>query len=111
MARRNNTANQSDTPDQNEDFDSTTKSYYKTMIPGLAVRIMENEDRDVTGTEKVRFVPYEFNDEKRGEKYRLGLLETDEPEAVEILDEDHNVTKIDAEEYAELVKTGKRVPY
>lgn len=109
MPKKNDTPDQ---PDENEEFDNPSDlCYYKSQIPGLAVRIAENEDRDITGVEKVRFIPYEFTDSKRGEKYRLGLLATDEPEAVEILDDDHNVTKINEDEYNRLVETGKRVPY
>ena len=85
--------------------------FYKSEIAGLGVRIAEPEDRSEVGIEKVRFVPYEFRDEKKGENYRIGLLATEEPEAIEVLVDDPNVVEIEQAEYEKLVETGKRVPY
>jgi hypothetical protein len=96
---------------ESEDKDPTKKQYYKTATAGLAVSLSDSDERGSVGVDEVRFTPYELWDEKKGDHYRLGLLETDEPEAIEILDEDSSVTNITQTEYKNLIKDGKKIAY
>lgn len=85
--------------------------FYKSNIPGLDVQLAEPEDRSDVGVENVRFQPYEFKNKENGEKYKLGLLATDDQDAIDILSEDPEVTEIDENEYRDLATEGEKVAY
>lgn len=84
--------------------------YFKSAISGLTVPFpaLDNEDRSEL-EKSVRFTPYLYKDEAKGEDYKLGLLATDEPDIIEVLEDDINVEEIDEKEYQELVEAGKKV--
>lgn len=88
---------------QDEEFNSDTR-FYKSSIPGLAVALppLDEEDRSELHQE-VKFTPYNFFDEKKGDHFQLGLLATDEFEVLEVLADDPNVEEISEEEYQQLL--------
>ena len=93
----------------NESFNSDTK-FYESVIAGLSVQVGDSPERDEQ-PELVRFTPYEFFDEEKGEQYVKGYLATDEKDAIEVLSEDPNVSEISKEDYEKAVKDGKRAKY
>lgn len=94
-----------------EEFSDSFKYYKCTTVPGLSVQIAAPEKRSEVGILEVRFIPYRFWNEKVGENYTVGLLNTDEPEAIEILADDPNVEEIAEDEFLDLTDKGTRVPY
>lgn len=91
--------------------DDGEKRFFKSTIPGLAISLSESEDRSEVGVDEVRFQPYQLWNEKKGEHYKIGLLATSEPEAIEVLDEDTNVVEIDEDEFNKLAEEGKQIGY
>ncbi len=85
--------------------------FFKSAIAGLAVALSESDDRGEVGVEEVRFEPYEIWNEKRGEHYRIGLLATDDDNAIQVLEDDPNVEEIDEDAYNQTVEEGKKIPY
>lgn len=92
-----------------ESFGKDTK-FFKSTVAGLSVQIGEEPDRDEQPT-TVRFVPYEFFDEEKGDHYVVGYLATDEQDAIEILADDVNVEEIDEKEFKDATENGKRAAY
>lgn len=97
--------------DFDSDDDSGEQRYYRSSIPGLAVSLSESDDRSEVGVDEVRFKPFQLWDEKKGEHYKVGLLATDEPEVIEVLEEDSNVVEIEQDEYEKLIEAGKEIGY
>jgi hypothetical protein len=81
--------------------------FYKSKIAGLTINIGDTPERDEQH-EFVRFTPYEFFDEAKGDHYIVGYLATDEQDAIEVLADDINVEEIKQEEYQKVVQTAKR---
>lgn len=73
-------------------------AFFRSTIPGLSIQFGDEPERDEQPQE-VRFVSYEQFDAARGEHYRVGYLATDEADAIEVLQEDLNVTEIDEADY------------
>lgn len=98
-------------PDENEtnenEFTSDTH-FYKSVVAGLAVALpaLDPEDRSELHQE-VKFTPYTFFDEKKGERYQLGLLATEEPDVLDVLTDDPNVEEISEEEYQQLLSEAR----
>lgn len=106
----NNDANApTDDDDKKQEFTKDTK-FFKSRIAGLAIQIGDEPDRDEQPS-VVRFTPYEFRDEKRGENYTVGYLATEEQDALEVLADDPNVTEVDEKEYRDVLENGKRAKY
>lgn len=98
-----------DTEQEQKSFGSDFK-FFESTLPGLGVRIGDEPARDEQ-PQKVRFVPYEFFDEEKGDHYSLGYLATDEQDAIEVLSDDPNVKEITEDEYREATEKGKRARY
>lgn len=81
--------------------------FYKSRLAGLSVQIGDTPERDEQPT-TVRFQPFEFHDEAKGEDYNIGFLATDEQDAIEILADDVNVEEIDEDEYRKQTAGGKK---
>lgn len=94
---------------EQEVFGEGTK-FYKSVLAGLSVQIGDSPERDEQPN-MVRFQPYEFRDEARGENYTVGYLATDEPDAQEILDDDGNVEEITEKQYRDQTSSGKKARY
>lgn len=93
-----------------EEFSSDTR-FFKSKIAGLSIQYGDEPERDEAPT-TVRFTPFEFFDEKRGERYTVGFLATEEPDALEVLAEDPNVEEIDSQdEYLKQRGEGTRARY
>lgn len=99
----------SDDEDQKQEFTKDTK-FFKSSIAGLAIQIGDEPSREEQPS-VVRFTPYEFRDEKRGENYTVGYLATEEQDALEVLADDPNVTEIDEKEFRDVLENGKRAKY
>lgn len=95
---------------EKETFGSDFKFYKSSLVPGLGVRIGDEPNRDGV-PQKVRFVPYSFYDEEKGETIRVGYLATEEQDAHEVLSDDANVEEIDEKEYRDALDKGTRAKY
>ena len=97
---------------QNQDEESEREGlhYFKSQVAGLSIQIGDEPARDEQPN-TVRFTPYEFFNEKRGEHYSVGFLATDEPDALEVLADDANVEEISKEDYEKARQEGKRSKY
>ena len=91
---------------QNNDESDRDFKYFKSTISGLSIQIGDEPGRDEIPQE-VRFKPYNFFDEEKGDHYQLGLLRTDEPDAIEVMDDDPNVTEITQDEYEQLIENSR----
>lgn len=81
--------------------------YYRSTLPGLSVAVEEPEQRSDLLNE-IHFQPVEHWNEQLGDHYKLGYLATDEPNAIEILADDQNVTEITWEQYWAATELGER---
>lgn len=88
-------------------FGDDYKFYKSSLVPGLSVQIGDEPERDEI-PQRVRFTPYSFFIEEKGETVQVGYLATDESDAIEVLADDPNVEEIDENEYREALKTGTR---
>jgi hypothetical protein len=81
--------------------DGNSMKYYKSQISGLAISVSDPDpdDRRTVGVDEVQFKPVQFFDEKRGERYSLGFLATDDDIVQQLLEEDSNVVEIKKDEY------------
>lgn len=97
---------------QNQDEESEREGlhYFKSQVAGLSIQIGDEPARDEQPS-TVRFTPYEFFNEERGEHYTVGFLATDEQDALEVLADDANVEEISKEDYEKARQEGKRSKY
>lgn len=93
--------------EEQDDDNADTKYYRSRTVPGLSVQIGFEPERDEQPLE-VRFTPYEYRDDNKGEWVRVGMLATDESDAQEILDDDPNVEEISKKEYYDFVGKNRR---
>lgn len=92
---------------QNDDKSDADLKYFKTSIAGLQIQIGDEPARDEQA-QMVRFSPYKFFDEENGEHFVVGLLETDEQDAIEVMADDPNVEEITKAEYDEFLEKGEK---
>jgi hypothetical protein len=86
-------------------------NYYKSKIDGLAVQVGAPEHAGTTPElhQEVKFTSYLQFDERHGDHYRIGLLETDDPDVVEALADDPNVEQITKKQYKELIDASNKL--
>lgn len=99
-----------DTEQEGQETFGSGFKFFESQLPGLSVQIGDEPDRDEQPN-LVRFTPYEFFDEAKGDHYSLGYLATDEQDAIEVLSDDFNVKEITEDEYRKATSKGKRARY
>jgi len=97
--------NKSETPPESV----AKKAYYKSPIHGLSVSLSESDERDEVGVDEVRFEAYSVRKESTGEVVKFGLLETEDPFVMDILEKDYRVEKLTKKQYTELLDEATKV--
>ena len=92
-------------------FGSETKFFKCLTLPGLSVQIGDSPTGQQDQPQHVRFTPFEFFDEEKGDHYRVGYLATDEQDAIEVLADDPNVIEITQAEFLDDTTNAKRAKY
>lgn len=96
-----------DNYDAEQEPEDGESRYFKTPISGLTIPFGEAKPGEME--KSARFTPYQLFDQAKGDHYKVGLLATDEPDILEVLEKDGNVQEIDQEEYEGLIESGKKV--
>lgn len=97
-----------------KDFKKDTQ-FFKSIIPGLHITFGPRPRRNQLKLQKkahfVRFIPYKGFNEEKGEEYTIGLLHTEEPDAIEVMQDDPNVTELTKDEYLDLAGNLQRTKF